>query len=399
MRSKFYLAGVLGLLLLFGCSQDPSAPEGDRAGLVEAKLDTASAGFSLILDTAATPDSLARGPFFLRGENLRYDDTIGALVCELIIRNDGVVSHPDPVSITFRQFIPDDVILLNSPDDSPTLFFEFANDDLWWTPGEESFPLTVMLLVDPGVSVGFVAQISVGGGTASGVIAGRAWLDENLNGVADPDEPGLPDVLFRLDDGGPEEDLVLAQTGPDGRYHFSDLTVGLYEVSVWEAPNLAATTPSARYVLLAPENGGVSRFDGTDFGFIFAPALQGPVLVVEEPNLGRVIGIPGETTVWYEIHPGQELDFSWVGRYVPPRDGPFIIAYRYGWDLADPDDPDDPGWALPPGVSPEHLFAPTQTFAEGIHRLTVQCQDDQEALTRVHVQLEVTDIASGVRDR
>ena len=73
-----------------------------------------------------------------------------------------------------------------------------------------------------------------------------------------------------------------------------------------------------------------------------------------------------------------------------------VEAYRYGWDLLDPDDPDDPGWVIPWLTE---LNASTQTFSQGIHGFTVQVRDDQGRLTRGSFLLDVQDQVSVERIR
>ena len=57
------------------------------------------------------------------------------------------------------------------------------------------------------------------------------WLDENWDGVQDPGEPGIPNVVIELLD---EDANVIATTITDlnGKYLFSDLTPGTYTVRI-----------------------------------------------------------------------------------------------------------------------------------------------------------------------
>jgi uncharacterized repeat protein (TIGR01451 family) len=58
---------------------------------------------------------------------------------------------------------------------------------------------------------------------------GTVYVDSNLNGVQDPGETGIPNVVVELQkpDGTV---LQTVTTGPDGRYDFSDITAGDYVV-------------------------------------------------------------------------------------------------------------------------------------------------------------------------
>ncbi len=62
--------------------------------------------------------------------------------------------------------------------------------------------------------------------------------------------------------------------------------------------------------------------------------------------------------------------------------GGFVVSSRWGWDLADPDDPDDPNWQVPPGVDPENWEAGPIPFASGVHTFTIQVFDAAGAETR-----------------
>lgn len=114
---------------------------------------------------------------------------------------------------------------------------------------------------------------------------------------------------------------------------------------------------------------------------------QEPLLTVQEPELGQwqfegTDDPPIEVTT-VENDP---LDFSWLA--VLGGSGTPIEAYRYGWDLADPDDPWDPNWATDWQV--DLLAAPTIAFASGTHTLHVAVRDVAMNVTRGTVVLAVT---------
>ncbi len=54
--------------------------------------------------------------------------------------------------------------------------------------------------------------------------------------------------------------------------------------------------------------------------------------------------------------------------------GGSISSFRYGWDIADPDDPNDPGWAID-GVAEELIQVPEQVFTQGMHSLVCRAVD------------------------
>lgn len=392
MKTTTRITCLLAILLIFvaGCSDDPSSPAAIAPTHERVELDPGRVDFSLTLESVSTPDSLVRGPFFLRGSDLRYDDVNSALVVDLTLTNNSQATFDMPVTITFVGLVPEYATILNSPDDRPTFTFEFANDDLWWTPGEESLPLTVMFGVAPGVSVGFVPFIEVGGIQESGLIGGRVWNDLNRNGVIDRGEPGLPDVPVALDDGGPQEILHLARTDRDGRFAFRGLEPGTYEVRVHiPPPGMSSTTSASLHVLLAPDGDAAGSFSAADFGF-HANDLSppGPKLVVWGSELDRLVAFRGETEAELGMPPGVPIHFHWEG--FADR-GMEIAAYRWGWDVIDPDDPDDPGWSVEPGLGPDHREAAWAGSLEPgrEHRLVVHCRDDERHLTRVIVRFRI----------
>jgi hypothetical protein len=392
MSRLYLLIGFLILLLAAtGCSEDPVTPPPGDDTSVRVDLDPEGADFTIKLEAVSTPDSLVRGPFFLRGYDLHYDDQAGALVVDLTITNNCLRTFLDPVSIAIHNILPAGTLILNSPDDSAVFQFDFANDDLWWTPGEESLPLTVMFGVDPGVSVGFNGHISVGGVQVGGMISGRVWKDRNQDGVMDPDEPGLPDVPIALDDGGLQEILHMAVTDRDGRYVFSGLEAGTYQVRVhMPPPEMTSTTSASMHVLLAPEGGGVSSFMDANFGFYdYEIILPGPRLVVYTPWDVK-IAFRGETVTGLMVPPGVPLQFNWEGFADP---GLEISAYQWGWDVIDPDDPNDIGWSGPPGLDPANMEAlwgqPLEP--DELHELVIQCWDNEDHLTRMRIRFWLDD--------
>ncbi len=112
-----------------------------------------------------------------------------------------------------------------------------------------------------------------------------------------------------------------------------------------------------------------------------------PLLEVYEPYLGTStnVGIHGVST--YDIAQDQPVAFMWAA--TADNYASTVVAYRYGWDLVDATDENDPGWALPPGNTPDHRRAPQRTFAFGTHTLTVQAWDEAGGLTRINIVLNV----------
>jgi subtilisin-like proprotein convertase family protein len=112
-----------------------------------------------------------------------------------------------------------------------------------------------------------------------------------------------------------------------------------------------------------------------------------PVLTVFETYL-PIQRVAGENGVYnQDIASGQELNFSW-GATADAYAGT-IESYRYGWDIVDPNDQGDPGWAVPPGNTPQHRRAPTASFSSGVHTLTIETRDNSGQRSRIVYNLSV----------
>ncbi len=89
----------------------------------------------------------------------------------------------------------------------------------------------------------------------------------------------------------------------------------------------------------------------------------------------------------YDIAQNQPLQFSWIGN--AETYAGTVVAYRYGWDVIDPDNPDSENWAVQPGNTAQHRTTPVTFFSSGSHTLTVQCFDDSGKESRVTIVLNV----------
>lgn len=116
-----------------------------------------------------------------------------------------------------------------------------------------------------------------------------------------------------------------------------------------------------------------------------------PSLVVEERFLGTETFQSTGRVVDREIVEGQELRFEWSADATPYAG--IIEAYRYGWDVSDPNDPNDPGWAVAWGTGPNWKRAQPKTFLQGSHNFVVQCRDNSGTISRGIYQLQVIQIA------
>lgn len=94
-----------------------------------------------------------------------------------------------------------------------------------------------------------------------------------------------------------------------------------------------------------------------------------PTITLNESFLGQAIQSTSDN-----IAAGQPLNFSWVSDATGYNGN--IVSMRHGWDLADVDDVNDPGWAVPPGMTEQNRFAEERAFANGDHSFWVRVEDD-----------------------
>jgi hypothetical protein len=88
-----------------------------------------------------------------------------------------------------------------------------------------------------------------------------------------------------------------------------------------------------------------------------------------------------------EVFATQPLEFRWNGD--ASSYGGVIDGYRYGWDILDPNDEEDPGWSVGWAQGEAWLEAPTRSFLTGHHNFIVQTRDNSGTLSRIAYELDV----------
>lgn len=161
---------------------------------------------------------------------------------------------------------------------------------------------------------------------------------------------------------------------------------------------LAPTTPEGvrRYYLLAVQVEDVNGSQSTELRYgsevqhFYVNTTASPALTIRETYLGEHMfsGLYGQRTD--DIAQSQVLRFDWYAS--AESYGGTIASYQWGWDVVDPDNPNDPGWGVPPGLTPDHLETPERTFSSGLHRLTVDCRDEAGQRTLVQWSLSVVPV-------
>ena len=133
------------------------------------------------------------------------------------------------------------------------------------------------------------------------------------------------------------------------------------------------------------EAGAVSSiFDkSTNLRHFVAMQPTGPVLRINEPYLGTFafLGLDFHP-VLVEVPPGFEMNWTWTGD--ASSYGGVVQSFRYGWDVADLNDPAE--WDVFP--NPYVTSASPKTFYSGIHTLYVESADNLG--TKTLGRMEVT---------
>jgi hypothetical protein len=121
---------------------------------------------------------------------------------------------------------------------------------------------------------------------------------------------------------------------------------------------------------------------GNNVALIRVSGAVGPILTVEESNVGTFNFVGGSRPVRVEAAAGQRLRFRWSAD--ASRYGGAIEAYRYGWDVIDPND--DASWDVDWGPTEQMT---ERSLQEGTHTLRVQCRDNIGAITEALIEIGV----------
>lgn len=153
--------------------------------------------------------------------------------------------------------------------------------------------------------------------------------------------------------------------------------------------------PDNEYFLISvqflDQNGATSDPWGYQIGTAHVRILANffrPDVTLVEPFLGQAVS----TTTTSEVAGGQPLNFSWTA--TADAYAGEIVSYRHGWDLIDVDDPNDLGWAVPPGLGETNLFAAERSFSEGYHVFTLRVEDSANQVRVMNWELRVVPFVS-----
>lgn len=107
-----------------------------------------------------------------------------------------------------------------------------------------------------------------------------------------------------------------------------------------------------------------------------------PEIKITEYFLGEFTGDRS-----FDIPSGQPLNFTWNANAEAYSGN--IVSMRHGWDLADVDDVNDPGWSVPPGMADQNRFSEEKVFSQGQHFFWIQVEDDSGAVRVTNWEISI----------
>ena len=114
-----------------------------------------------------------------------------------------------------------------------------------------------------------------------------------------------------------------------------------------------------------------------------------PLFNVNETNLGSESKSGLNNIIRRDLVAGQPLNFSWSAN--AQSYGGIVEEFRYGFNVLDPNNEDDPGWSVPWG--PAWRTASRETgFAEGTPNFVVQVRDNSGSISRFVYQFQVIQV-------
>lgn len=271
------------------------------------------------------------------------------------------------------------------------------------SPAHVSFTATTLA---PTVNITLPSQSTSTSCTSAPEVMTFGW-----EGV-DPDNPdGTPAEVryILLPYGGPGTTCLPRQQFQQGAFPITGEEAGWSDWVRYDAPNdsgLTVTLPRQQqqnsffFAVQARDVAGAvtPTFEwGRNVRHVRVDNSSRPRLIVSEQFLGTFEALSINTTKSFEIVQGQPINFSWsadASSYAG-----LIEAYRYGWDLVDPNDPNDPGWAVAWGNGPQWLRALERSFSQGAHNFVVQARDNSGTISRLFVGLQVIQIPSPSEQR
>jgi hypothetical protein len=198
---------------------------------------------------------------------------------------------------------------------------------------------------------------------------------------------GWPDTLYQLprsawslwrawgaqDGSGKRAILRNLQPFTDNRH------VGFYIFAVQAMDEAGAVTPVFDEQTLGHNNAVRFRVSGD----------VGPRLDITDRYLGQFTFTSHARPQQVTVAAGQTVQFCWHGD--AHEYGGSIVAYRYGWDLSNPNS--DEEWEQ--GWSETATCAPARVFNSGTHTFFLETRDNAESITQGRIEMIVRRVTLG----
>ena len=114
-------------------------------------------------------------------------------------------------------------------------------------------------------------------------------------------------------------------------------------------------------------------------------------LAVTAPGLGRWLVTGDASAHLVPVEPGQDVQFFW--RAVDGAALGASVSYRYGWNVQDPDNPNDQGWFASPRGGYKAQQTQSRRFWGGSNFLTIERWDGDRLQVRVVYEVWVPPVA------
>jgi hypothetical protein len=223
----------------------------------------------------------------------------------------------------------------------------------------------------------------VGDGTELLPIASR-WVLVPSNKDVVGHYRGLPDTLYQLPasawspwrawnaSDGSGKRAVVRDLRPAG----VERGVGFYLFAVQAMDEAGAVTPVFDWRTIGKNNTTALTVAGD----------VGPTLTLREPFLGTFHFSGASRPLPLDIAAGETVRFCWAAD--ASSYGGEIVAYRYGWDIRDPDVEEE--WEQ--NWSSTATCAPVRVFNSGVHIFFLETRDNAESITRARIEMTVRQV-------
>ena len=299
---------LVSAVLVFSCSQQPTAIEGEPGGgglSGKGEIDPGAGGSFLL--GAVSDSAFAAGYIDVWAMDVAYDSVSGIVSFDVELVNNTEHEIPAPIHFVITEIIPWNIAVMEfdgtTGDGFP--YYDFSDKlggDGVLEQGERSGRVTMKFHTARPRSFAIGFRIDLGPPPGGGLIAGVVYRDDNRNGKRDicsrPCEPGIQGITVALEKplSGGDRALLLTRTDANGGYRFGGLDAGAYKVFVEPRPDMwIITSANPLLVTLVEGPGGVVQdFREANFGLfpIGPPAsdiLFGPVTVGPFSPYGEVL--------------------------------------------------------------------------------------------------------------